>query len=797
MSMSKAEKYLQQWNEVDRKTYISSTKDNLSFLASVVKYPSLIHGEHLPNAVRRYEMYWLPLCKKHGTMSCDEWAAPLDVAWVWYLHMLMPENYVNDCICLIGNAPNHALKSGKTLQAARQLTKELWDQSNVNKEPFDLDLDRSIDVQEYKPKLRHDFTRLSTKLRNFYYQVSLPHYQDEKFLDSATLRYVTHLSLQMKDPSLMLCPPVDVQLVMYSHQLNPIFYNYQITVMLGKIASPFDLLDSTDNLGRQCQIEEATKKIWTEAGLEYHKPGTLYRGDPSYLSITNSIDKKHIDRFAMLRQDYGISVTQIDLEDLDHHNYYLLVFVGSEGEEIYKEKIKLDEDKSSNNNFFSMDKENGVQYVQLEDFPSDKQKAKGKSKVSVFTHQMYSLLEDAPAQTEDQENSEDITTYTIGDGHSTLVQTNSSTSDTKTINVSLYKIDRTRLHSEKILIGKTDLDIFKHLEPKDFQPSPSKDEKKRKICVPLNFPRDGPHMRVTLSVSPIGCGHYVFQVSPEYGFAKFKHICSALSYPTLMLSLSTIIAPKTPSEVMTYPILNYRGEKAFVSRIVRSVATTDVFYAVEILDSKGNVAATSHLLPSNALPYKTDLASSRGCAYFSNYTAENAMLIRGQNDWGLCLGRKVPLPPRFGKGKSAVLAFKLFLLRDNTNCYCPVQKFKNSLYMLKVPSSLSDQQNMSYIYLHISDGKFVMSSGVTEVPEILALALSTLVLQYLFCDKDRDCWAIIDDEDADLFSIFQSSDNIGFAWDGKYNGGDGAQPLQRLQGRCGYLGSRLSQENLK
>lgn len=773
--MSKAEKYLQQWREVDRKSYISSTTHHLSFLASVVKYPSLMHGKHLTNAVRRYEMYWLPLCKKHGTMLCEEWAAPLDVAWVWYLHMLMPEYYVNDCICLIGNAPNHALKSRKEFQAATKLTQDLWDQSYANIEPFDVDLDKSIDVQEYKPKLKHDFTRQSTKQLNFYYQVSLPHYQDEKFLDSATQRYVTHLGLQLKNPSFMLSLPVDVQLIMYSHQLNPIFYNYQITVMLGKITSPVCRMGSTDSMGRQCQNEEVTKKCWAEAGVEFYKPGTLYRGEPPLL--LNSTDQHHINRFAMLRQDYSLSVTQIDLENLDIHSYYLLVFEGSAGEEIYKAKIKVGEDKP-NANFLSMGSENGVEYVQLEDFPSDKQKAKGTSKVSGFTHPMYSLLEDTseqpPGNHGDPENAEENITHAVGDGRSTLVQINTSTSDTRKVKVSLYQIDRSRLHTEKILIGESDLDIFKFLEPKDVKHSPSKDEKKQKICLPLDFQGDGPHIRVTMTVSPIGCGHYVFQVSPEYGFAKFKHICSALSHPNLMLPLSTITAPETPSEVMTYPILNYRGEKAFTCRIVRSVASTEVFYAVEILDNKGNVAATSHLLPSNALPYKTDLASSRGCAYFSNDKTENAMLIRGKDDWGLCLGRKVS-SPHFGKRKPSVLALKLFLLRDNANCYCPVQKFKNSLYMFKVPSLLSEQQNIPYVYLHLSDGKFVMSSDVTEVPEILALALSTLVLQYLFCDKDQDCWAIIDGEDADLFSIFQSSDNLGFAWDGKYDGGEGGK----------------------
>ena len=46
------------------------------------------------NAVRRYETCWLPLVAAHAaTRARSVLAPPLDVAWVWLVHALDPQNY--------------------------------------------------------------------------------------------------------------------------------------------------------------------------------------------------------------------------------------------------------------------------------------------------------------------------------------------------------------------------------------------------------------------------------------------------------------------------------------------------------------------------------------------------------------------------------------------------------------------------------------------------------------------------------------------------------------------------------
>ena len=72
---------------------IQAAKDELEFLETVSYYPNLCSGPVVRDAIRRYELFWLPLALK----SCSLRAAPLDIAWVWHVHMLAPYHYEQDC----------------------------------------------------------------------------------------------------------------------------------------------------------------------------------------------------------------------------------------------------------------------------------------------------------------------------------------------------------------------------------------------------------------------------------------------------------------------------------------------------------------------------------------------------------------------------------------------------------------------------------------------------------------------------------------------------------------------------
>ena len=54
----------------------------------------------ISSSFRRYETFWLPLVAKHG--HTQPLQPPVDIAWIWHVHMLGPKKYHNDCEKITG-----------------------------------------------------------------------------------------------------------------------------------------------------------------------------------------------------------------------------------------------------------------------------------------------------------------------------------------------------------------------------------------------------------------------------------------------------------------------------------------------------------------------------------------------------------------------------------------------------------------------------------------------------------------------------------------------------------------------
>lgn len=78
-----------------------AVKHELDFLNNIDARGKQFYDEHfIRNALRRYEAFWIPLVAKLSS-SDPEWddlqvAPPLDVHWVWHVHMLAPAQYKHD-----------------------------------------------------------------------------------------------------------------------------------------------------------------------------------------------------------------------------------------------------------------------------------------------------------------------------------------------------------------------------------------------------------------------------------------------------------------------------------------------------------------------------------------------------------------------------------------------------------------------------------------------------------------------------------------------------------------------------
>ena len=180
----------------------------------------------------RYEECWIPLLAHHsaGPDSDLTFLPPLDVHWVWHLHMLAPLSYREDLLASrLGRIINHQPRDPQSSQAGdlRQSTREKWLQLFPG-EPFTSQSGAAgaVDQTGFSSSFTYDILKASSRQKVFYYQVSLPHFQDRAFLKSAIKRYCMFLQLKLSNPGVFLVPCYDIDIAWHSHQVS--IYNFPI-----------------------------------------------------------------------------------------------------------------------------------------------------------------------------------------------------------------------------------------------------------------------------------------------------------------------------------------------------------------------------------------------------------------------------------------------------------------------------------------------------------------------------------------------------------------------------------------
>ena len=266
---------------VGRLDLVQAAKNELDFLALVDKHPSLFSGPVLKNAIRRYEHLWLPLISHHqSTRKRNDLAAPLDIAWVWHVHMLAPHHYEQDCNNIASVLVDHFPMTPHQRQAGLQRAKSVWEKRYPN-EPFEINVNEEpCLLQSYNSRLKYDLEEACQRQLKFYYQVSLPHYRDSKFLKDAVDRYITHLRLKKNNPDVFMVPCYDFDLIWHAHQLHPIEYKQITTKWLGRILNHDDSVTDRTAGSKLHDSAIKTRAIWREADCSFDKAGAMYRGDP-------------------------------------------------------------------------------------------------------------------------------------------------------------------------------------------------------------------------------------------------------------------------------------------------------------------------------------------------------------------------------------------------------------------------------------------------------------------------------------------------------------------------------------
>ena len=244
----------------------------------VDKVPELKQPHVLARSVYRYEKYWLPLAAAHPD---ERLSAPLDIEWVWHCHMLSPRAYERDCQEIVQTVVNHTLKSRTDYETALTKSRQLWMQRYPSEEePFSIDYCEEKG-RVYESKITYNIIEAVSRQKSFYYQVSLPHYRDTKFLQTSLERYKKFLHLKQELPDEFIVPCYDIDLIWHSHQLNPRAYKTDMMAHIGHLFNHDDTVTDRSEGSKLYNADMKTREHWRKMYNEgFATFGAMYRGPP-------------------------------------------------------------------------------------------------------------------------------------------------------------------------------------------------------------------------------------------------------------------------------------------------------------------------------------------------------------------------------------------------------------------------------------------------------------------------------------------------------------------------------------
>ena len=111
---------------------------------------------------------------KLGLETKGDMLPPIDIHWIWHVHMLSPKNYARDCEELyMGKVFHHKLRPN--MKKKREETREHWKKFNPD-EPFELDFHTAYvkygDILEtFESPFEYDIFGSALRQKEFYYQV--------------------------------------------------------------------------------------------------------------------------------------------------------------------------------------------------------------------------------------------------------------------------------------------------------------------------------------------------------------------------------------------------------------------------------------------------------------------------------------------------------------------------------------------------------------------------------------------------------------------------------------------------
>ena len=197
--------------------------------------------------------------------------------------MLNPIEYINDCNRICGKLIDNIYNTKSEIVEKLNRTKNLWERNFSISYDF-LD-ENSIDNQyafnNFKSSIRYDIRSASKRQKQFYYQISLPHFTDIQFLTACLQRYKKFIYLRIIDKENFLVPCYGIDLMWHTHQVHPVAYSNDMLRILGYVFEHDDSVNDRTPGSKLRSSDLITRDLWgKEFNENYFFNGGMFRGEP-------------------------------------------------------------------------------------------------------------------------------------------------------------------------------------------------------------------------------------------------------------------------------------------------------------------------------------------------------------------------------------------------------------------------------------------------------------------------------------------------------------------------------------
>lgn len=263
--------------------------------------------------------------------------------------MIHPNEYINDCEVLTGRIIPYSSENVHDIESKQKETVETWEKNTGL--TFDHLNENSVagNFAEFKSNLTFDFIATSSQLASFYYQISLPHFRSNEYLQLCLDRYKKFLFVKKQFPHDLLVPCNGIHLFWYAHRLSCDKYVSETKeFIIDDFSSSDSLNDSSDDYLRKSKNADRTRLLWKELfGEEYFFPGAMPRGnrpiEPYFIKNTNVEYSIFFSRHGKINLMEAKIICDKEVKHSEKAKYHLEVTKNNSQNKIYFGDLSLNE----------------------------------------------------------------------------------------------------------------------------------------------------------------------------------------------------------------------------------------------------------------------------------------------------------------------------------------------------------------------------------------------------------------------------------------------------------------------